>query len=112
MFNGEYTSSFNIPLVCVRTAVRDNNCCLAINNKPFGDLVSVNILAKRLTSVSESVTAFIPPRKIKSSLAPNPLKLSGIAFWIYGCPLLPPPMVSLPYLKDLRSVRRLINIFV
>ena len=33
-------------------------------------------------SVIESLTADIPPLKIKSSLAPKLLKLSGIGVWI------------------------------
>ena len=82
VFNGEYIPSFNIPLVCVRTAVRDNNCCLAIKINPLGDFKSVNILPKRLISVIESWAADIPPLRIKSSLAPKLLKLSGIEDWI------------------------------
>ena len=57
----------------------------------------------------ESVTALIPPLNKKSVVPMYGPILSGMSVVIYGCPLFPPPILSFPYLRDLRSVLRSIK---
>ena len=80
-----------------------------MNNKPLGDFKSANILPMRKTSVAESKGVFRPPRNKKSGDELKDEILSGIGDLIYGCPLLPPPILSLPNFRDLRSVFKSIN---
>ena len=69
-------------LVCVRTAVRDNNCCLATKNKPLGrgeSFYNYNGFTRQLslswTVAAQSKEELIPMYKklnfLASSLAPD-----------------------------------------
>ena len=107
----------------VFTFWRDNTFCLAINSKPFGDLVSNNILDNLLTSVPAASADSNPPLNKKStpllgkgcpsSCCKKVSSAPGIDLIIYGWPLLPWSHLSPPLEVNFnlfKSVVEFINI--
>ena len=114
---GKYTPLFNGKLLefelvsnlaFTLTADLDSTSCFKENKIPLIDLVSVKYLVTLETSLANAPGNKEPPLNRKSS-SPRPLFMlpSGIGLLIYGWPLpsdMPAPSLSLPYLKDFKSV--------
>ena len=87
-------------------ATLDRRFCLSTNNNPLG-LFGFEIYLVNLTTSSRALKgALTPPLKRKSSvssLASFPGS-SMIGVLMKGCPLSPPPNLSFPNFKLLRSV--------
>ena len=101
---GKYIPSFiglKFPfseLRCSLTAVLDKTFCLAANCNPLGDIINWPILDK-----SSPVLCSVLALKRKSGPPVSP-GVPLIELVLKGSLLLPPPIRSLPNLKDLRSV--------